>query len=59
MVGACIGLTGAFVGVVTVRTSRGFWSVVHPVIMSLIAVGIVAVGFFSPPCLSASGTSGS
>ncbi len=48
MVGTYIGLVCAFVGVLAVRTRRvPSWFVAHPLIMSLIAVGIVAIaGFF-------------
>lgn len=48
MVGTYIGLIAAFVGVLAVRTRRvPSWFVAHPLLMSFIAVGIVAIaGFF-------------
>ncbi|HEY4991276.1 MAG TPA: DUF2306 domain-containing protein [Nakamurella sp.] len=48
MVGTYFGLVGAFIGVVAVHTRRvPSWFAAYPLMMSLIAVGIVAVaGFF-------------
>lgn len=47
MVGTYLGLIGAFVGVLAVRTRRvPAWFIAEPLLMSVIAVAIIAVGGF-------------
>lgn len=47
MVGTYLGLIGAFVGVLAVRTRRvPAWFIAEPLMMSLVALAIIAVGGF-------------